>query len=73
MSTFRRLLVLGLALAGVVGLAAPAPLLAQAQGQASPLTLDRIFSSREFSPERFGPARWMRDGDAYTTLEPART
>jgi dipeptidyl-peptidase-4 len=35
------------------------------------LTLDRIFGSREFSAERFGPARWMRDGESYTTLEPS--
>jgi len=35
------------------------------------LTLDRIFTSREFAPERFGPARWMRDGSSYTTLEPS--
>jgi len=35
------------------------------------LTLDRIFVSREFAPERFGPARWMSDGSSYTTLEPS--
>jgi dipeptidyl-peptidase-4 len=35
------------------------------------LTLDRIFASREFAPERFGPARWMSDGASYTTLEPS--
>jgi dipeptidyl-peptidase-4 len=35
------------------------------------LTLERIFGSREFAAERFGPARWMSDGDSYTTLEPA--
>jgi dipeptidyl-peptidase-4 len=33
------------------------------------LTIDRIFGAREFSSERFGPARWTRDGDSYTTLE----
>jgi len=33
------------------------------------LTLERIFSSREFVSERFGPARWMKDGGSYTTLE----
>jgi dipeptidyl-peptidase-4 len=45
---------------------------ATAQGQASPaaLTLDRLFGSREFSSERFGPARWMKDGESFTTLEP---
>jgi dipeptidyl-peptidase-4 len=33
------------------------------------LTLDRIYSSREFAAERFGPARWLEDGSGYTTLE----
>jgi dipeptidyl-peptidase-4 len=37
------------------------------------LTLDRIFSSGEFRSETFGPARWLNDGSAYTTLEPAAT
>nr|WKN36063.1 S9 family peptidase [Tunicatimonas sp. TK19036] len=37
----------------------------------SMLTLDRIFSSGEFYPEGFGPAKWMDDGTAYTTLEPS--
>ncbi|MEI6667493.1 MAG: DPP IV N-terminal domain-containing protein, partial [Acidobacteriota bacterium] len=35
------------------------------------LSLDRIFASRDFATERFGPARWMTAGDSYTTLEPA--
>jgi dipeptidyl-peptidase-4 len=35
------------------------------------LTVERIFAGREFAPERFGPARWMRDGGSYTTLEPS--
>ncbi len=35
------------------------------------LSLDRIFASREFAAERFGPARWMADGESYTTLEPS--
>lgn len=33
------------------------------------LTLERIFGSREFSTRSFGPARWLGDGAAYTTLE----
>ncbi|MGH7495388.1 MAG: S9 family peptidase [bacterium] len=33
------------------------------------LTLERIFSSREFTGEIFGPARWLADGSGYTTLE----
>ena len=34
------------------------------------LTLERIFSEKEFEPESFGPARWLGTGAAYTTLEP---
>jgi dipeptidyl-peptidase 4 len=37
------------------------------------LTLDRIFSSSDFRSESFGPARWLDDGRAYTTLEPSAT
>jgi len=63
--------ILGAALAAVV-LAALVPGLLVAQGKAADpvLTLDRIFNSREFAAERFGPARWMSDGESYTTLEP---
>src|SRR5687768_13882009 len=31
----------------------------------------RIFVSRDFEPERFGPARWLENGSAYTTIEPS--
>jgi hypothetical protein len=41
----------------------------QEKADPSLLTLDRIFVSREFSPARFGPARWMKDGKSYTTVE----
>ena len=37
--------------------------------QSSQLTLDRIFNSRDFHNEQFGPARWTEGGKAYTTLE----
>ena len=36
----------------------------------SKLSLDRIFSG-EFDSETFGPARWLKDGKRYTTLEKA--
>ena len=42
---------------------------ASAQNSGSLLNLERIFSSSEFNQERFGPARWIENGDAYTTLE----
>lgn len=52
-----------------LALALLAPCAASAQApDPGVLTLDRIFSS-EFSSGRFGPARWMADGRAYTTVE----
>src|SRR3989442_14825431 len=33
--------------------------------------LRRLFASRDFAPERFGPARWIAGGAAYTTVEPS--
>lgn len=62
------LLILVLAFTG----AAQTPAAAQAApADPSLLTLERIFASRDFAAERFGPARWMRDGETYTTLEPS--
>jgi dipeptidyl-peptidase-4 len=52
-------------------LALPLPTAAQAKATDPILTLDRIFASREFSAERFGPARWTSDGESYTALEPS--
>jgi dipeptidyl-peptidase 4 len=42
-------------------------------GEADPsqLTLDRIITAGEFHAEGFGPARWLKDGSGYTTLEAA--
>jgi hypothetical protein len=37
------------------------------------LTLERIFSSDEFKLEKFGPARWLKDGTGYTTLEDSKS
>jgi len=31
----------------------------------------RIFATATYAPERFGPARWIEDGAAYTTVERA--
>ncbi|MDN5200086.1 S9 family peptidase [Fulvivirgaceae bacterium BMA10] len=47
------------------------PFLSQAQTSNDPsiLSLERIFSSSEFSSDWFGPARWIDSGDGYTTLE----
>ncbi len=41
------------------------------QPDPSILTLKRIFTDRDFDAARFGPARWLEDGRAYTTVEPA--
>ncbi|MGD9561299.1 MAG: S9 family peptidase [Pyrinomonadaceae bacterium] len=35
------------------------------------LTVERIFASREFQPERFGGFEWLKDGDSYAKLEPS--
>ncbi len=53
----------------LVATAAPS---VRAQQSAGELTLDRIFKSNEFSPQGFGPARWLADG-GYTTVEPSRS
>lgn len=33
------------------------------------LNLERIFTLKEFKAETFGPARWLKNGKGYTTLE----
>jgi len=35
------------------------------------LTVERIFASGEFQPERFGGFRWLKDGESYAKLEPS--
>ena len=58
---------------GVLHAAAPAapPAAGVQEAEASLLTLERIYSSAEFSAQRFGPARWLADGSGYTTVEAA--
>jgi dipeptidyl-peptidase-4 len=52
---------------------APRATIAQAPSAATPragdLTIERIFDSRDFATDRFGPARWLEGGAAYTTVE----
>ncbi len=50
-------------------LAAPA----EAQQDPSLLSVQGIYASPDFAPERFGPARWLENGAAYTTLEKSET
>ena len=33
------------------------------------LTVERIFGKEEFKTQDWGPARWLKDGSGYTTLE----
>ena len=44
---------------------------AQQAGPLSPLDaqIDRIFQAREYEVPRFGPARWLPEGTAYSTVE----
>jgi dipeptidyl-peptidase-4 len=35
------------------------------------LSVQRIYGTREFRTQTFGPARWLGDGSSYTTLEEA--
>jgi dipeptidyl-peptidase-4 len=37
------------------------------------LTVDRIFGKEEFKTQDWGPARWLKDGSGYTTLENSET
>ncbi len=52
---------------------------AQSQTAASPLSADsdallhRLFASPDFEVKNFGPARWLDDGQFYTTVEPSPT
>ncbi|PIQ63090.1 MAG: S9 family peptidase [Bacteroidetes bacterium CG12_big_fil_rev_8_21_14_0_65_60_17] len=41
------------------------------RAQDADLTLERIFSSRDFAADGFGPAAWLEDGSGYTTVEPS--
>jgi dipeptidyl-peptidase-4 len=60
-------------LTSVLAIAVPftlQPLSAQLPADASDM-LRRLYASRDFSSQSFGPARWMGGGVAYTTVEPS--
>ena len=59
---------LALTLLAFLGFGIPA---AAQQTDPSRLTVQRIYGSPEFAAQPFGPSRWLGDGSAYTTLEPA--
>ena len=55
-----------------LSLAGPRVSLGQNQATDPILNLDRIYNSHEFAGQRFGPARWLKDGATYTTLEESK-
>ncbi len=59
---------IALALTAAVALAGTAA--AQQPGDPSLVSVERIYNSRDFIPESFGPARWL-DDSTYTQLAPA--
>ena len=63
-------LLLTILLAGTQQLPAQAPLALQVPDTVR-ATVHRLFGTRDFAPERFGPSRWIENGAAYTTVEPA--
>jgi hypothetical protein len=54
-------------------LASTTLLSAEGPADRSLLTVDRILGKDEFKTQDWGPARWLKDGSAYTTLEVAET
>src|SRR5213593_2603116 len=62
---------LSLCLAVIVAAQAPPPELPAQVPAAATEMLRRLYASRDFSSERFGPARWIESGVAYTTVEPS--
>lgn len=43
---------------------------AEAQNKSNTLSLEDIFSKSAYAQTAFGPVRWMKDGNGYSTLEP---
>jgi dipeptidyl-peptidase 4 len=54
-----------------LGLAVLAQPLSAQRPDSTILTVQRIYGSPEFKSQSFGPAKWLGDGSAYTTLEEA--
>ena len=65
----RKLPVIRLVFAFIGLLTLVAPVRAQQQADSSLLSVQRIYGTREFRSQSFGPARWLGDGSWYTTLE----
>ena len=60
-----------LSVALVAAVLLTAPSVSAQQTDPSRLTIPRIYGSGEFAAKPFGPSRWLGDGAAYTTVEPA--
>ena len=58
-----------LTLAPLIALSLAATNLAAQRTDSGLLSVHRIYGTREFRSQPFGPARWLGDGSAYTTLE----
>ncbi len=69
-TTRRRCLTLLLALCAAAAYPFALPLQAQVSS-ASDQLLHRMYASPDFEVKYFGPARWLDDGSAYTTVEPS--
>src|SRR5262245_9981088 len=70
-STLRRAALRVLFIAVAVSVLA-APVAAQDSRDESAKLLQRMYTPGEFSVKSFGPARWIENGGAYTTVEAAR-
>jgi len=46
-----------------------AAILSAHEGEPSRMTLERLFQPGSFDVRAFGPARWLNEGNGYTTLE----
>lgn len=44
----------------------------EAQSVSNKLTLEDIYSNRLYAVKGFGPVRWMKDNEGYSTIEPSR-
>ena len=53
----------------VLVLTAAVPAQQDERARALEQQIDRIYQANEYALPRFGPARWLADGTAYTTVE----
>jgi len=58
-----------LTVAAVLVLTAVVPAQQDERARALEQQIDRIYQASEYALPRFGPARWLADGTAYTTVE----